>query len=497
MFFANDLCNLWRNSLSLHLHDLRSQVLRKSKVLIQRSLIFRSIVPPGIYVDYVKHSVDSLSHPGRARNQVLRYRIGTDADGDPLTNRRAALHVLLFHVAFQAAIHHAAHLPQREFTQSNEIARTKEVCESAVTPLHGIYITALHASLQSLWRQIGENDFIHSLHHPIRHGLAHDYAGDASYKRSYALDVLNIHRGDYVNLCVQDLHHIFVAFAMFSALDVSVRELVHQYDFGMSLENGVNIHFVESRALVNKLLSWHNGQARSEFSRDRATVALHHADHHFLAPAMPANALAQHAVRLAYARRIAEKELEASTLLVRCGFLQPLLRCLRHTAPIVEQLSRIVEYATITSCAQAPAISSRSLSIFICPGVSAGRRVPLASRECKHCRFCIPSRGPLRFSRMGTAPRNLCFHRCDTGLQLLLPAACRNVHHLRPAELDCALHFPDHSRDREPALGTRPARGGECQRSTPRVGAALFLQSAHAYCRQRAGTHQRHSGGGS
>src|SRR6266542_2225722 len=83
------------------------------------------------------------------------------------------------------------------------------------------------------------------------------------------------------------------------------------------------------------MFAWHLGQTRGQLRDCGTAVAFHHADHHILAAAVAANALAQHAVGLADPRRVAKKQLEKPPLFCRRRLFQPLLGCLLHRAPIL------------------------------------------------------------------------------------------------------------------------------------------------------------------
>jgi hypothetical protein len=64
-------------------------------------------------------------------------------------------------------------------------------------------------------------------------------------------------------------------------------------------------------------------------------VRLHDSDNHVLAAAVAANALTEHAVGLAHAGGIAEKQLENSLLFLRRDFLQPLFGTLLHELIVI------------------------------------------------------------------------------------------------------------------------------------------------------------------
>ena len=138
--------------------------------------------------------------------------------------------------------------------------------------------------------------------HPVGHGLAHQHAGDLVHHGRDALQVLHVHGGDHVDLVVEQLEDIFVALVVLAALDVGVRQLVHQHDLRMARQNGVHVHLFEERAFVVDLLARHRLQARGHFLRRLAAVGLDHSDDHVFAATLAADGLAQHGIGLADAR---------------------------------------------------------------------------------------------------------------------------------------------------------------------------------------------------
>ncbi len=83
--------------------------------------------------------------------------------------------------------------------------------------------------------QVGENNFVHPLHHPVRNRLPHHHPGNAPDHRRHAFNVLHVHGRNHVDLRVQQIHHVFVALAVPAAFDVGMRQLVHQHDLRMQL----------------------------------------------------------------------------------------------------------------------------------------------------------------------------------------------------------------------------------------------------------------------
>jgi hypothetical protein len=116
--------------------------------------------------------------------------------------------------------------------------------------------------------------------------------------------VLNIQCGDNVDLCGQQLLHVFVSLAVLAAGDVGVGEFVDQDDCRTARQNCVDIHLLEHGTLVFDLPARHLFHLRDQFFDALASMRFHHADDHVFAAAPPAQRLAQHAEGFTNAWRV-------------------------------------------------------------------------------------------------------------------------------------------------------------------------------------------------
>ena len=112
-------------------------------------------------------------------------------------------------------------------------------------------------------------------------------------------------------LASQNLQHIFVALAVLAAGNIRVGKLVHQRPRA-DCARGWRPRSISSKivSLVIDLLARDRFELRHELGDALSAVRFHDADHDVFAAAMPPDRLAQHAVRLADARRVAEKQLQ-------------------------------------------------------------------------------------------------------------------------------------------------------------------------------------------
>src|SRR5580700_3069727 len=321
--FRQHLCDV----ASLHLHDLSAQVLCEAEVGVQRALPFRIvIVGTGIDIHYIQFTADTLSHTGFARNQVLGRRVGTDSNPNSLCDVDVAPEgSFLVEIRLQAAIHNLSHVAQRNLTQRDQVAGTEEIAERPIDPLHGIDVTAPHALLQSLGRQVRHHDLVHALQHPVGNRLAHQHPGDLVHHGSNALQVLDVHGRKNIDTGVENLEDILVALGVLASFNVSVGELIDQNDLRFARDDSVYVHLFEKRSLVVNFLARHGLETAGEFGGGFAAMGLNYADHHVFAAALAANCLAQHVIGLTHPGGVTKEQLENATLLFGCGLLQPLL----------------------------------------------------------------------------------------------------------------------------------------------------------------------------
>ena len=195
--------------------------------------------------------IHGLGHARPARDQILRRRVRTDAYRDAFAdgNRRSIVR-LLSAMLFQAQIDLLGHLAQCQLAQSDQVGLAEKIFQRPPHAFLRINVATPHPVLQRLRSQVDHHDFVDSLQHPVGNRFPHLDPGDSLHRRGHALQMLDVHGGENVNPRIQQFQHIFIAFAMLAALDIGVRQFVHQRDPRVARENGVHVHLFEGRALV-------------------------------------------------------------------------------------------------------------------------------------------------------------------------------------------------------------------------------------------------------
>jgi hypothetical protein len=124
--------------------------------------------------------------------------------------------------------------------------------------------------------------------------------------------VLNIERGKHVNFCGEQILNVFVAFAVFAAGNISVRELVDQNDGGFAGEDRVEVHLFEGCALVIDFTARDRFELGSEFFNGLAPVGFDDANDDVFAAGMAANGFAEHPKSFSDARSVAKKQFKTA-----------------------------------------------------------------------------------------------------------------------------------------------------------------------------------------
>jgi len=286
-------------------------------------------------VDNKKFGINRVRKPGASGNELLGRRMGADTDGDAFTHAPILINILVFEISIQAAVDYLGHLPQGQLAQRQEISPAKEISQRLFHPLLRIDIAAAHSGLERFRCQVRHHDFIGALQHPVGDRLPHLYSGHTLHDRGHALQMLHIHGGKHVNVGLQKFDDVFIPLLVLAALDVGMREFIHQDHLGPARKNRVHVHFFKNGAFVFELAARYDLKLRCELGNAFAAVGLDHADDRVFAAAVAANGFAQHVVGLAHARRVAQEQLEHAGFLFRGRVFQPLLGALGHDGDIV------------------------------------------------------------------------------------------------------------------------------------------------------------------
>ena len=312
------------NGLALEEDNLRREIFRKADVGLKTAALLGIKLFAVADMEDKELRVDALGNACATGDELLGGGTGAHADGDAFLHLPVVSEALATEIGIQAAIDGAGNLAEGELAQGHQVATTEEVAESAIGAVLGIDVAALHPGLQGLRREVGHDDLIGTLEHPIGNGFADRDAGDALNGGPEAFNVLDVDGGENVDAGGEQFEHILVAFAVAAAVDVGVGQLVNQDDGGPAGKDGIDIHLLEDGALVLELAAGDAFQLAGELGDAFATVGFNDAGNDVLAATGATLGLAQHAVGFAHAGGVAEKDLEDADSFFFGGLFQPL-----------------------------------------------------------------------------------------------------------------------------------------------------------------------------
>src|SRR5690242_6650266 len=265
----------------------------------------------------VELRVHAPSHSGGARDEILPGRIRGNANGQALAHTPVLANVLRLHVGLEAAIDLFGHLAQGQLAKRDQIAAAEEIVQGAFDFIRAVNVAALHAVLKSLRSQIDHNGFGSGEGHPVRNRLAHDNSGDRAHYRRDAFNVLNVERGDDVDIGGENLLDVFVALAVLAAGNIGMSKFIDEHDGGAPCQNGIDVHLFKDGAFVLNLPARNVFQLFDKLLDALATVCFDDTDDHVFAAAAAANRFAQHAEGFSNAGSVTEKQLELPAGLLR------------------------------------------------------------------------------------------------------------------------------------------------------------------------------------
>ncbi len=158
--------------------------------------------------------------------------------------------------------------------------------------------------------EIDELKLVGAAHDLVRNSLLLTHAGDLLDDVVERLEVLDVHRRDDSDPCLEQLVDVLPALLVSRPRRVRVRELVHQDDVRPAGEHRVDVELLQCRASVLDRFPGDDLEIADLLGRGLAAVGLDETDDDVLAALAAAAALVQHRVGLPHARSGAEVDAE-------------------------------------------------------------------------------------------------------------------------------------------------------------------------------------------
>ena len=267
-------------------------------------------------VQNVELGFKGFGEAGAACDEVASLGARADADGDFLGDGPVGAEVFAADVVVERTVDGAGDALQRHFAQGDEVAAAEEVGERALDALHGVDVAAAKAGDEGFGGEVGDDDFVGAIKHPVGHLLANGDAGESLDARGERLDVLDVDGGANVDFVVEEEEHVVVTLGQAGAFDVGVGELIDERDLGHAGENGVDVHLGEWGAFVIDFAAGDLVELGGELGGAFAAVSFDDADDNVFATGAAADAFGQHGKGFADAGGIAEEDLEAAAMLL-------------------------------------------------------------------------------------------------------------------------------------------------------------------------------------
>ena len=254
-------------------------------------------------------------HAPRRAHQPRAERARADADQQPLVGGPGLGDRVVLAIVLHLRVDAVGGAAQRQLAQRDQVALAKEVLHRALGLLRQIDLALLQPLEQVIGRQVDQLDLVGLLDDPIRHGLAHDHAGDLGDHIVQALDMLDVDGGVDIDAGLQQLLDILPALGVARAGRVGMRQLVHQDQLRPARQRGVDIELLDRRAVIFDLPAREQLETVHQRLGLGAPVGLDIAGQHIDAGAALLVGGLEHGVGFAHAGRCAKEDLQPAARL--------------------------------------------------------------------------------------------------------------------------------------------------------------------------------------
>ena len=126
-----------------------------------------------------------------------------------------------------------------------EILPGEEVAERRAGAIGKVYLSRLQALDQIVWLDIDELDRCSLVEDTVGNALGYAHVRDGGDLVIEPFEVLDVHGGEHVDTCAQQLLDVLVALPMPATRGVRVGQFVHQHDLGMARQHGVQVELAQ------------------------------------------------------------------------------------------------------------------------------------------------------------------------------------------------------------------------------------------------------------
>src|SRR5271166_6025320 len=199
-----------------------------------------------------------LSAPAASEAQWNTTLARSDANEQSFRCRPRAFDGALAQVFDHLAVHALRREPQREFTQSGEIAEREIILRRPFRRLRHINLAFVESLDEFVRGDVDENDVRRVEQHLVGHGLAHGDAGRARNDIRQAFEMLDIERTPNVDAALQQFIDILPTLGVTAVRCVGVSELIDNDELWFARQRRVYVEFLERNAMIYNLANGQN-----------------------------------------------------------------------------------------------------------------------------------------------------------------------------------------------------------------------------------------------
>ncbi len=252
-------------------------------------------------------------HAGRTPDQHSAAARAGERDHHPLFGLPRSSDVVALAIVGKLLVDPIGHPQESQLAERSEVAGSKIVAERGVDALGRIHVSMGQPPAQRLGSHVDQFYLVGAPDHRVRHRLLLCDAGDLLHDVVERFQMLEVDGRYDVDAGIEDLLDVLPAFGMLRAGRIGVGQLVDQHEFGLAVQQSVDVHLFEGLAPVVDDAPRKDLQVADLSVRVRPAVILHPTDYHVGAALLPPPSLIEHGVGLAHSRGCAEIQPQLSS----------------------------------------------------------------------------------------------------------------------------------------------------------------------------------------
>ena len=205
-------------------------------------------------VDSRPLGVERVGDPLAGAHELLRLRVGTDGDQQPVAGQVGARGRSRQALRACRRIDPVGRPAQREFAQRHQVRLAEKAFDRRADLVGDVDLALLQALQQIIRGQVDQLDLVGLVEHVVRDRLALADARNLRDQVIEAFEVLDVERRPDIDACVAEFGNVLPALGVprrrLAVDQVRVRQLVDQQDLGPALQRGVEVELLAYHAAI-------------------------------------------------------------------------------------------------------------------------------------------------------------------------------------------------------------------------------------------------------